>query len=224
MAVLHQVDLGKLSLNQSLQVMPADLYPGSPLAETYPHGAALTVSTLLTAMMTASDGTASDVLLMRIGGPKQVTAYLRGLGVQNMAVTTSEKTMAENERVEQYRNWATPDAMISLLCLLQQGRGLSPSSRRLLLDLMTRSETGPHRIKGRLPAGTRVAHKTGSSGTVDGVTRATNDAGLITLPDGKHLAIVVFVSDTRVDTATQEAVIAKIARAAWDRRAELGDK
>jgi beta-lactamase class A len=66
-----------------------------------------------------------------------------------------------------------------------------------------------------------VAHKTGSSGSVNGITRATNDAGLVTLPDGKHLAVVVFVSNTRAEDATQEAVIAKITRAAWECRASL---
>ena len=156
-----------------------------------------------------------------LGGRGRVTAYLRGLGVQDMVVATSEKTMWQNERVQQYRNWATPDATVGLLCRLQQGRGLSASSRRLLLGFMTGSRTGPWRIKGQLPAGTVVAHKTGSSGAVDGLTRATNDAEIVTLPDGKHLAVAVFVSDTRADEATQEAVIAKIARAAWDCRAGL---
>jgi beta-lactamase class A len=67
-----------------------------------------------------------------------------------------------------------------------------------------------------LPTGTVVAHKTGSSRTVAGLTRATNDAGLVTLPDGRHLAVVVFVSDSTADDVTREEVIAKAARAAWD--------
>jgi beta-lactamase class A len=67
-----------------------------------------------------------------------------------------------------------------------------------------------------LPAGTIVAHKTGTSGTVDGLSRATNDVGLITLPDGRHLALAVFVSDSTADEATREGVIARTAQAAWD--------
>ncbi len=227
MAVLHQVDLGKLSLNQPVRITKAELpspVHDSPIRDDYPNGATLTVSKLLNYMITVSDGSACDILLKLVGGPPQVTLYLRGLGVRNMVVATSEKTMWQNERVQQYRNWATPDAMLGLLCLLQQGKGVSAPGRSLLLDLMTQSQTGPHRIKDLLPAGTIVAHKTGSSGTVNGLPRATNDVGLITLPDGKHLAVVVFVSDTRVGTATQEAIIARIARAAWNRRAELEAK
>ena len=223
MAVLHQVDLGRLTLGRRVKIGPRDMVPpsrGSGIRDKYPNGTEMTVLEMLDAMMSVSDGTASDVLLKLAGGPEQVTAYLRGLGVRDVVVATSEAAMAQGEQV-QYRNWATPDAMAGLLVALQEGKGLSASSRRRLLDLMTASKTGPGRIKGLLPAGTVVAHKTGSSGTVNGLTRATNDVGLVTLPDGRHLAIVVFVSDTRASEATRDAVIAKIARAAWDDRAAL---
>jgi beta-lactamase class A len=90
------------------------------------------------------------------------------------------------------------------------------SSQALLLRLMTETSTGLKRIKGMLPKGTVVAHKTGTSSTVDGVSAATNDVGLVTLPNGHHLAIAVFVSDAKADMATREAAIARISRAAWD--------
>ncbi len=223
MAVLHQIDSGRLRLDRRVKIGRSDMVPlsrGSLIRDKHPNGTEMTVSELLGAMLGVSDGTASDVLLKLAGGPERVTRYVRGLGVRDIVVATTERAMAQGEQV-QYRNWATPDAMAGLLRALQEGKGLSASSRRLLLDLMTVSKTGTDRIKGLLPAGTVVAHKTGSSGTVDGLTRATNDAGLMTLPDGRHLAIVVFVSDTRVDEATRDAVIAKIARAAWDDRAGL---
>lgn len=223
MALLHQVDLGRLNLNQKVQIRQSDLMPpsrGSPIRDKNPHGTTMTVSELLQSMMTVSDGTASDILLHLAGGPEQVTAYLRGLGIRDIMVATSERAMAGGEQV-QYRNWATPDAMVRLLCALQQGRGQSAPSRHLLLGLMTGITTGPDRIRGLLPVGTAVAHKTGSSGAVNGLTRATNDAGLITLPNGRHLAVAVFVSDTQASDTVQARVIAKIARAAWDCRTKL---
>lgn len=54
---------------------------------------------------------------------------------------------------------------------------------------MTETSTGLKRLKGLLPDGTVVAHKTGTSSTVNGVTAATNDVELVTLPNGQHLAI-----------------------------------
>lgn len=81
---------------------------------------------------------------------------------------------------------------------------------------MEASSTGPNQIKGLLPAGTIVAHKTGRSGNNNGITAATNDAGIITLPNGKHLAIAVFITNSSVDLPARESVIARIAKAAYD--------
>ncbi len=50
----------------------------------------------------------------------------------------------------------------------------------------------------------------------NGVAHATNDIGLIALPDGRQLAIAVFVTDATADQSTREKVIAQIARAAYD--------
>jgi beta-lactamase class A len=72
------------------------------------------------------------------------------------------------------------------------------------------------RLKGNLPESVRVFHKTGTSGVHNGLAPATNDIGLVELPDGKRLAIAVFVTDSRADEATRERVIAEIGRAAYD--------
>jgi beta-lactamase class A len=219
MAVLREVDEGRLSLAQKISVRPEDLVPErlhSPLRDANPRGVEITLRELVRLMISESDGTASDVLLGLAGGPEKVTEYLRGLGVEGVTVATTERAMAQGDEQVQYRNWATPESMLALLRALQEGRGLSRAGRGLLLDFMLKSTPGPRRIKGLLPAGTPVAHKTGTSGTVEGVTRATNDVGVVTLPDGRHMAVAVFVSDTKADAGVREGTIAKIARAAWD--------
>lgn len=219
MAVLRAVDEGRLRLVQKIKVRPEDLAPErlhSPLRDNNPQGGEFTLRELTRLLIAESDGTASDVLLNLAGGPEKVNAYLRGLGVEGVNVETTERAMAQGDEQVQYRNWATPESVLVLLRALQEGRGLSRASRRLMLDLMLKSTPGPRRLKGLLPEGTPVAHKTGTSGTVEGVTRATNDVGIVTLPDGRHMAVAVFVSDTKSDADVREGVIAKIARAAWD--------
>ena len=62
-----------------------------------------------------------------------------------------------------------------------------------------------------------VAHETGTGGTRNGITSATNDIGIITLPDGRHLAVAAFVSDSAANDDTRDAIIARLAKAAWDR-------
>lgn len=219
MAVLHAVDKGSLKLDQSVTVRKAELVPPalhSPLRDLHPEGECqVSLRELLRYAVSESDGTASDVLLHLAGGAAKVQWYLEGLGVTEVKIATTEKEMAADPKA-QYRNWATPRGMVSLLRIFHERRALSPASSAYLKQLMTETETGPNRLRGMLPAGTRVAHKTGTSNTVGGMTAATNDVGLVALPGGKTMAIAVFVSDSPADTAAREGVIAKLARHPWD--------
>jgi beta-lactamase class A len=218
MAVMAQVDQGKLTLDQKVRVTKEDYVPRlaySPIRDKFPNGTELTVDELLRFALSESDGTASDVLLRLAGGPTSVQMYVTDLPVADMIVLNTEKELAADWQA-QYRNSATPDSGVALLRALSEKRGLSEPSQALLLKYMIESAPGANRLKGLLPPGTIVAHKTGTSGTNQGITAATNDIGLITLPGGKHLAIAVFVSDSPADEATREGVIAKTAKAVWD--------
>ncbi|WP_339383983.1 class A beta-lactamase, subclass A2 [Fortiea sp. LEGE XX443] len=215
MAVLAQVDQGKLKLDQKIRVETSDVVQGSRILDEKSQGMEFSLAELLKYMVSESDNTACDVLLRLVGEPKIVMEYLRGFGVNDIVVANTEKELGQDLAV-QYRNYATPDAAVVLLRAFHEGKRLSKSSRALLLQLMTETSTGLKRIKGLLPDGTVVAHKTGTSSTVNKVTAATNDVGLVMLPNGRHLAIAVFVLDSQANDAIREEVIAKIAKAAWD--------
>jgi len=217
MAVLSQVDQGKLKLDQRVRVEKSDLVgPGllSPIRDRNPNGVELSLNELLRFAVSESDGTASDVLL-KLVGVEAVSQYLSELGVNEIVVANSENEISQDWQT-QYRNWASPRGAVQLLRALHERRGVSEQSQQLLLKFMTETPTGPRRMKGLLPKTAVVAHKTGTSGSSKGVTAATNDIGLITLPDGRHLAIAVFVSDSPADLVTRERVIAEIAKAVWD--------
>ena len=218
MAILRQIDAGKIKLDQPIQVKKSDFVKKtmrSPLRDANPNGANVTVGELLRLAVSESDGTASDVLLDLAGGAAGVGKYFKEIEVGEMIVANPEKEIGADWET-QYRNWASPDGAIQLLRALHERRGLSEASRARLIKLMTETPTGLNRLKKLLPEGTIVAHKTGTSGSRNGVTAATNDIGIVTLPNGKHFAIAVFVSDSPADEATREAVIAKIAKAVWD--------
>jgi beta-lactamase class A len=218
MAVLDQVDRKALTLNQKVSLSAGDMVPivHSPLYDAHPRGGIdISVRELMRAAIVDSDGTASDVLLRIAGGSPHVTAYLRGLGIRDMVVATTERAMSRDP-MAQYRNYSTPRAAVDLLKALHAGRGVSPAARTLLLQDLADSTTGPLRIKGLLPPGTVVAHKTGTDSTRDGKTAATNDIGIVTLPDGRHLALAVFVKDSTAAQAEREGAIARTAKAAWD--------
>jgi beta-lactamase class A len=114
------------------------------------------------------------------------------------------------------RNTATAAGLAQLLVKLQTGALLSPASTALLLGIMTRSPILRGRLKGLLPPTVPIAHKPGTSATTNGVTAATNDVGVITLPDHSHLAIAVLIKDSSAPNAVRDSVIARVAKAAYD--------
>jgi beta-lactamase class A len=106
---------------------------------------------------------------------------------------------------------ATPKAMTALLAKIYRKEIIDPDSCQLILDIMLKCQTGEARIKAGLPPRTPLAHKTGTiAGTVD-------DCGIIYLPDGQgHLVLTVLTKNFLGDTSDVEAVIATIARYAYD--------
>jgi len=217
-AVLQQVEKGKLSLDQSVRFLPSDRYPGthSPLQDAHPDANVdVPLRELLDLSVSFSDNVATDILLRLIGGPEAVQRSLNGLGFPQLHVRDSEASVHDNERL-QYRNDATPLAMVGLLRRIADRSPLTPEHTALLEQWMQEPTASPKRIRGELPPGTVVAHKSGSSGTEKGMTAATNDVGLVTLPDGRRLAIAIFITDSTKDTASLEPVIAGIAKAVYD--------
>jgi beta-lactamase class A len=218
MTVLNLVDKGKYKLDKKFKVGKGDLPAGtwSPLRDKYPDGTEIALSDLLSYMVSQSDNNACDFLLKKLGGPEVVENYIQSLGISGISIVASEGDMAKAWEV-QYTNWCKPADVVHLLDLFYQGKVLSKTSNDFLWRIMTETSTGPNRIKGLLPKDAVVAHKTGSSGTNDEkLTPATNDVGIIVLPNGKHLAIAVFVCNSKADEATRDKVIAQIAKAAWD--------
>jgi beta-lactamase class A len=187
----------------------------SPIRDKYPNGVELSVKELVRFAISESDSTASDVLMRLLGGAGVVQAFLTELKISDWIVLNTEKEIGQDWQV-QYRNWATPEAAVALLRAVHEGRGLSEPSHALVLKFMTESIRGEKRLKALLPPGSIVPHKTGTSGSRDGISAATNDIGIITLPNGPHVAIAVFVSDSPADEATREGVIAKVAKLVWD--------
>jgi beta-lactamase class A len=127
------------------------------------------------------------------------------------AVPERDHLRARRAEMTDPRDTATPDDMTKLLLRIWKRDVLTPESARVLLDMMDRCQTGKSRIKGLLPQGTGVAHKTGSLGGV------ANDIGFITLPgDAGHVALSVFTKASNKPEEASEKAIAEIARTVYD--------
>ncbi|TAJ34445.1 class A beta-lactamase [Bosea sp. (in: a-proteobacteria)] len=92
-AVLQQVEAGKLRLDQPVSVTRKDLSLfHSPLARQFKgESATYPVQELIRLAAGMSDNTAADRLMREIGGPQVVTAMLRAGGVQGLSVDRYER-------------------------------------------------------------------------------------------------------------------------------------
>jgi beta-lactamase class A len=219
LAVLNQVDKGKLRLEQKILVTKKDLLPNtwSPLREKYPNGdVEIPLSEILVYTVAQSDNNGCDILFRLLGGPAFVDKYIKNLGIKEVEIKTTEEEM-HNSPKAQFTNWSTPWSAAKLLEKFYQKKILSASSHNFMWKTLAEATTGSQKIKGLLPKGTVVAHKSGLSGTDEkGVTAATNDIGIVRLPNGKHYAITVFYGNTKMADKDSDRVIAEVAKAAWD--------
>ena len=219
LAVLDKVDMGKLNLNQEIFISKSELLPDtwSPIRDKYPDGnVKLTLAEIIKYTVALSDNNGCDILLKKIGGPKKVSNYIHKLGIKDVSISVNEDQMHKDWNT-QFSNWTTPKAATDLLIAFYTKNILSIDSYDFLLKTMIETTTGKNRIKGQLPEGTIVAHKTGSSGTnKKGITAAANNIGIVTLPDGKHFAISVFITNSKENEETNEKIISDIAKAAWE--------
>lgn len=127
MAVLAQVDSGRLHLDQKVHVDQSEYISKgqkSPLRDANPNGADVAVSELLRLAVLESDGTASDVLLRLIGGPSAAMKFPLTIGVKDITIRDTEMRLGRDWAL-QYRNWMTPDGAITVLRAVQESRGLS---------------------------------------------------------------------------------------------------
>jgi beta-lactamase class A len=128
-------------------------------------------------------------------------------------IPDSVKKAALEKYLTDPRDTATPAGMVDLLAKLQSHQLLSKGSTALLLKIMTDSPTGQQRLKAGLPQGWSIAHKTGSGPDVVGIGTATNDVGVINSPQGRRVAIAVFIAGSKVPEEKRESVMSAVASA-----------
>lgn len=217
--VLSRVDKKELSLDQKILVRKEDVKPDtwSPIRDKYPNGnVQLPIASILQYTVSESDNLGCDLLLREVGGPLRVQNYIQSIGIKGMVIRVNEAAMHRSFRLQAV-NTATPKEASFLLKMFYEKKILSKKNTDFLKELMTATSTGEARIKGQLPSGTVVAHKTGTSDTNrEGLTLAVNDIGVVTLPNGNHFAISVFVSSSRENPATNDKIISDISKLTWD--------
>jgi beta-lactamase class A len=138
-----------------------------------------------------------------------------------------EKKLAWQRFQKDIRDTTTPNDMAQLLVKVFRNQALSETSTKLLMDIMEHCRTGRSRIRGMLPAGVKVAHKTGTWAITEPqyirypgakkLYRFTSDVGIISLPNNKgHIAIAVYVKSRSASDYSRSHAIALASRAIYD--------
>lgn len=183
-ALLAEVEGGGVSLEESLEIRAEDLVAYSPEVST---PGVFTVRGLAWAMITASDNTAANALIRRLG-MDVVNRLARSLGLRHTVLAREMMDSRASERGEE--NLTSPRDVVGLLCAVWRSGLLSEPHRRLFLEMLRRQRIEPP-LPVRLPDGATLAHKTGD---LEGMA---GDAGFVVLPGYAYALCVIAEGDLR---------------------------
>ena len=234
----RQVDVGTIDVNQRVDLTDSLRVPGSGVLKELASGLQPTVHDLVMLMIIISDNSATDILYNRVGGNninntmrqlglththipmtcRQLLYSITGLDVENPEHTyqSASDRLKKREFVlegdgfsEDKSDVSSPNDMCRLLELIYDGDILSPQSREAVLDILKRQQLStviPH----ALPAGTVVAHKTGSYHSV------RCDVGIVFSPTGPYTVALMAKQMTGGDRLSVDAGLAAVSKAVYD--------
>jgi beta-lactamase class A len=191
--VYQLIERGDLSKESEITFQPEDMVEAEN-GDGLSPGDVITVGEAVEWMITFSSNPASYALARAVGGWDQV------------ATAASELGMNSTEYDGQYFV-TTPADMMRFFELLGSGSMVSPKASQEMIDVLLRQQIND-RIPADLPAGTKVAHKTGE------LPEVRNDAGIV-FTDNGPLAIVIMGEG--IDPPKAAEAQATIARLAFDR-------
>ncbi|HCN47861.1 MAG TPA: class A beta-lactamase, subclass A2 [Chryseobacterium sp.] len=218
LAVLNHVDKGKLKLDQKFFIKKEELLPDtwSPIRDEYPQGNMnLTLDQLLRYTVSHSDNNGCDILLNILGGTQTVQKFINQQGIKDFTIKVNEQQMSSFDKF--YLNTTTPLATTAILEKFYNGKVLKKETTKYLYRIMLETSRGLTWMKAGLPEGTELAHRTGiSSRNDDNMRAAMNDVGIVTLPNGKHYILSVYLKNITEEMKDTEKIIADISRVVWE--------
>jgi beta-lactamase class A len=161
----------------------------------------MTIRQLCDAAIRYSDGTAGNLLMRDIGGPAQLTAYLRELGDTVSRMDDYEPKL-NRIRPQDPRDTTTPRAIAATYQKLVLGDALTSDKSALLKDWLERNTTGAERIRAGLPKGWTVADKTGT-----GDYGRANDIAIVWPPHTAPLVVAIMSDRSGYSTPAKDSLI-----------------
>ena len=214
----RQIDAGRLRLDQGILLVNQfgsivdgssySLDPGDDSDSTLYRriGERVTVHELVNRMITRSSNLATNAVIAVVGA-ERANATARALGARTMNVL---RGVEDTKAYEAGRNNTTSARdLAALLAALERGEAASAISTDSMRTILLRQEFND-RIPAGVPAGTRVAHKTGE------ITAVAHDAAIV-YPAGSRPPYVLVVLTRGVPDAKISAVLtADISRLVYE--------
>jgi beta-lactamase class A len=212
-----QASEGKADLKKTLTLKKDDKVPGSGvLTQHFSDGATFPLRDAVRLMIVFSDNTATNLVLDQIGIPS-TNERVAKLGLKNTKVNAKvfkgSTTSIDPAATKKFGlGSTTAREMVELLELIDAGKVVSPAACKEMLGHLKACDD-KEKMTRFLPAGTAVAHKTGS------VNASKTDAGIIYTKSGPvALCVLTDENDDKrwvADNAAQ-VLIGKIAREVYD--------
>lgn len=210
-------DEGRLSLDDSLVVKTTfpSIVDGSPYALSAEsdsdstlyalEGQNVTYRHLIELMITYSSNLATNILI-EAADAERVTASMKGMGADSIQVLRGvEDGPAFRAGLS---NTTTARDLTTIMAALGKGEVGSPETSREMLEVLARQHWRT-KIPALLPAGTRVAHKTGR------ITGISHDCGVVFPEETPAYALTILTRGFE-DPEVADALAARISREIYD--------
>jgi beta-lactamase class A len=139
------------------------------------------ISDLVYEMITVSSNFATNLLIDRIGAAN-IVATMHRLGLDEVHVL---RGVEDNKAYQKgLNNTVTAAGLMGLFQLMARGKLVSPAASDSMIRILLHQHYNEI-IPARLPAGVKVAHKTG---WIKGIN---HDSGIVFLPDGRKYVLVL---------------------------------
>lgn len=176
----------------------------------------LPIRRLLEYTLIESDNNASNEMFVRLMSPAACDSVIAGIIPRGSFEIRFNEAEMQTDHSRAYSNRTSPLGAAILIDRLFTDTLVGKSYQGFIKSALLRCQTGPDKISAALSEteGITIGHKTGSGyRDENGRLAASNDVAFVTLPDGRHYALAVFVKDFDGTDAEAAATIARISAA-----------
>lgn len=171
---------------------------------------------LLEYTLIESDNNASNEMFVRLMPPAACDSVIAGIIPRCSFEIRFNEAEMQADHSQAYSNRTSPLGAAILIDRVFTDTLVGKDYQDFIKSALMRCQTGPDKISAALSEreGITIGHKTGSGYRDDnGRLAASNDVAFITLPDGRHYSLAVFVKDFDGTDAEAAATIARISEA-----------